>query len=265
MKNIITILLLSSLFISCHKVPITGRRQMNLLSENTLIGMSLNNYDQFLSQNPKLPNSDPRTKRVKNICAKLQASVIKYMKEEHMSNKIKGFQWEFNVVEDNAVNAWCMPGGKVVVYTGLLPVAQTDAGIAAVIGHEMAHAIARHGNERMSQQMLTTLGGIGLGVAMRNKPGEMQNIFLSSYGAASTLGILKYSRTHESEADKMGLIFMSIAGYNPTAAMDFWTRMSQTGGASVPEFMSTHPSHQTRINDIKAFLPEAMNYYNANK
>ncbi len=265
MKKLTGIFLFCIFILSCHKVPITGRRQLKLLPESQLIGMSLTNYDQFKSQNKVIPSSDPQAKRVINICKKIQAAVVKFMHDEHMSSKIKGFQWEFNVVEDPAVNAWCMPGGKVVVYTGLIPVAQTDEGLATVIGHEVAHAIAKHGNERMSQAMAINGVGMALSVAAAQKPTVMNNIFMQSYGLASNLGSLKFSRTHETEADKMGLIFMSIAGYDPSKSIDFWKRMAQAGGGGAPEFLSTHPSSETRIKDIKAFLPEAMNYYRASK
>lgn len=253
-------------FISCSKVPVTGRRQVNMLPESTLLGMSLTNYKQFLSENKRLSDSDQRTQLVKRIGKKIQDAVSLYMNQEGLSKRIQGFQWEFNVVEDEVVNAWCMPGGKVVVYTGLLPVTQTEEGLAAVMGHEIAHAVARHGNERMSQQLMVTMGGIGLGVALSEKPQQTQSLFLTSYGAASTLGVLKYSRTHETEADKLGLIFMAMAGFDPSKSVDFWQRMAKAGGANVPEFMSTHPSHDTRIKDIQAFLPEALKYYkNSNK
>ncbi len=259
----VTISFLIISIISCSKVPVTGRRQVNMLPESTLLSMSLTNYQQFLSENKKLSSADSRTVQVRSIGKKIQDAVTQYMKKEGLSKKLEGFQWEFNVVEDPLVNAWCMPGGKVVVYTGLLPVTQTDEGLATVMGHEIAHAVARHGNERMSQQLMVALGGIGIAVAMQEKPQQTQNIFLASYGAASTLGVLKYSRTHESEADKMGLIFMAMAGYNPSKSVEFWQRMSKAGGANMPEFMSTHPSDETRIKDIQAFLPEAMNYYKA--
>jgi predicted Zn-dependent protease len=155
-----------------------------------------------------------------------------------------------------------MPGGKVVVYTGLLPVTQDEASLAVVMGHEIAHAVARHGNERMSQQMAIQLGGTALSIALQNKSQQAQNIFLQSYGIGSQLGVLKYSRTHETEADKMGLVFAAMAGYDPNSAIGFWERMAAaSGGQKPPELLSTHPSDETRINDLKAFMPEAMKYY----
>ncbi len=265
MKSKIILLLFTFFAISCAKVPISGRRQLELLPESMMLSMSLTNYREFLSQNRTVPESDPNTQMVKRVGQRIQNAVTKYMKDEGLEKKIKGYKWEFNLVQENIVNAWCMPGGKVVVYTGLLPTSQTEEGLAVVMGHEIAHAIARHGNERMSQQLMVVMGGIGLEVALSNKPKETRDIFMLSYGATSALGILKYSRTHESEADKLGLVFMAIAGYNPTAAIDFWKRMDKTGGASMPEFLSTHPSHATRIKDIEAFLPEAMNYYRASQ
>lgn len=180
--------------------------------------------------------------------------------------RVEGFKWEFNLVDDNAVNAWCMPGGKVVFYTGILPITKTEKGLAVVMGHEVAHAIARHGNERMSQGLATQLGGVALGVALSNKPQQTQQIFNQAYGVGSTLGTLKFSRKHESEADKMGAIFMALAGYNPQESVELWRRMkASSGGAAPPEFMSTHPSHDTRIKDLQAYMPKALKYYRGSK
>ncbi|MGZ4056314.1 MAG: M48 family metallopeptidase, partial [Bacteroidia bacterium] len=185
-----------------------------------------------------------------------------FMKDKGLSSRLDGYKWEFNLVNQNEVNAWCMPGGKVVVYSGLLPVTQTEPALACVMGHEIAHAVARHGNERMSQGLLVQAGGAALSVALSEKPQLTQDLFMQSYGLTSQLGMLKYSRTHESEADKMGIIFMAMAGYDPTEAVAFWDRMAKsTGGNAPPELLSTHPSDETRIADIKAFLPEAMKYY----
>ena len=262
MPRSLIILLIFILLTTCSTVPITGRKQINMLPESTLIGMSLTNYNTFLSENRVVSNTQANAKMVKRVGDKIARAVEKYMKENGMSKRIKNYQWEFNLVDDNTINAWCMPGGKVVVYTGLLPVTGNETGLAVVMGHEIAHAIARHGNERMSQQLIVQLGGVGLSAALSQKPEQTQNIFLLSYGATSTLGILGYSRKHESEADKMGLVFMAMAGYNPREAVTFWTRMAQAGGAKVPEIVSTHPSDKRRIRDIETFLPEALRYYN---
>jgi len=250
------------LFESCFKVPISDRRQLNLLPESTMIGMSITSYKEFLTKNPSVPVGDAQVQMVKNVGAKIQSAVTRYLGQKHLSDRVKGYKWEFNLVNDNTVNAWCMPGGKVVVYSGLLPVTQDEAGLAVVMGHEIAHAIARHGNERMSQGLALQLGGVGIQLALSQKPQETQNLFLQSYGIASTLGTLKYSRVHESEADKMGLVFMAMAGYDPSVAIQFWERMSkQSNGAKPLEILSTHPSDDTRIKDIKAYLPQAMKYY----
>ncbi len=254
-------LLLPLLFDSCSKVPITGRRQVNLLPESIMTEMSLASYNDFLKTNTPVPSSDPKARQVEIIGRKISHAVGKYMRKNDMAKRLKNFSWEFNLVDDNTPNAWCMPGGKVVVYTGILPFTKDDEGLACVMGHEIAHAVARHGNERMSQQLMVTFGAIGLDVALREKPEQTKEIFNMAYGLGSTLGTLAYSRSHESEADKMGMIFMAMAGYDPSKSIGFWERMATGGGTSTPEFLSTHPSHKTRIADLKAFLPEAMKYY----
>jgi len=265
-KLLFPLLFTTSIFFSAcvEKVPITGRKQVSLVAESELITMSLTEYQSFLKEHPPLPASDPKTQLVKKVGAKIQTAVTNYMNSNGFGNRIEGFQWEFNVVNDDVVNAWCMPGGKVVVYSGLLPVTQDEAGLAIVMGHEIAHAVARHGNERMSQGLLVQVGGLALSVALRNETQMTQNLFMQSYGIGSTLGVLKYSRNHESEGDKLGMVFAAMAGYDPEIAVSFWTRMAASGGAKPPEILSTHPSDETRIADIKAFLPEAKKYYKAN-
>lgn len=261
-KGILLIIAFSIATIACKKVPITGRKQVSLISESQMIGMSLASYKEFLTKNPPLHASDANAAMVKKIGGDMQKAVETFMNDKGLSNRLEGYQWEFNLVNENTVNAWCMPGGKVVVYSGLLPVTQTEGALACVMGHEIAHAVARHGNERMSQGLLVELGGLALSVALSEKPQLTQDLFLQSYGISSQLGILAYSRTHESEADKMGLIFMAIAGYDPSEAVGFWERMAKaSGGNAPPEILSTHPSDDRRIADIKAFLPEAMKYY----
>jgi predicted Zn-dependent protease len=261
-KGVFLIALFTMATVACQRVPITGRKQVNLVDENQMISMSLTSYKEFLAQNPPAPASDQNAQLVKRVGASMQKAVEAFMKEKGLSKRLENYQWEFNLVNQPEVNAWCMPGGKVVVYTGLLPVTQTEPALACVMGHEIAHAVARHGNERMSQGLLVELGGAALSVALSQKPQMTQDIFLQSYGITSQLGMLKYSRTHESEADKMGLIFMALAGYDPSEAVAFWERMAKSsGGNAPPEILSTHPSDETRIADIKAFLPEAMKYY----
>lgn len=244
-------------------VPITGRKQVSLIPEKELIGMSLTNYSKFLNENKPLSATDDRTIQVKRVGENIKRAVEKFMNQKGLSKRLANYQWEFNVVDDKNVNAWCMPGGKVVVYTGLLPITKDEQSLAIVMGHEIAHAIARHGNERMSQALLVQFGGIALTIAMKDKPQVTQNIFLQSYGVGTALGMLKYSRNHESEADKLGLVFAALAGYDPKAAIGFWERMSQeNSGPKPPEILSTHPSDETRIKELEKFMPEALKYFN---
>lgn len=247
------------MFNACSKVPITGRKQMNMLPESELITIASTNYAQFLSEHEKL--TDVRAVRIRKVGMKISAAVTAYMKKHGLSKRIKGYNWEFSLVEDELVNAWCMPGGKVVFYTGILPITLNDTGIAVVMGHEIAHAIARHGNERMSQSLVIQTGAATLGAATSQESAKTQNLFNQSYGLASTLGMLKYSRKHETEADKMGLAFMAMAGYKPEAAIGFWERMSAGSAGAPPELLSTHPHGETRIKEIKEYLPEAMKYF----
>jgi predicted Zn-dependent protease len=203
---------------------------------------------------------------VKNVGHRIQAAVEEYFRQNNMTHELKNYDWEFNLVESEDVNAWCMPGGKVVIYSGILPITETEAGLAVVMGHEIAHAVANHGGERMSQGLVTQLGGMALSVALEEKPETTRQLAMVAFGVGAQVGVLlPYSRLHESEADKLGLIFMAMAGYDPHVAVDFWQRMSeQKNGQAPPEFLSTHPSDQTRINQIKEYIPQAMEYYNEN-
>ncbi len=259
-KGLIAILAIASLSY-CSKVPLTGRRQVKLLPSGQMMSMSLSQYEQIKKDTPPLPDSDPRVAMVKNVGAKISVAVEKYLSNNGFKDRLGDFKWEFNVIDEQIVNAWCMPGGKVMFYTGILDVCEGEAGIATVMGHEVAHAVARHGNERMSQQLFVQGGGMALAVLMSEKPQMTQDIFMQSIGAASSVGLMKFSRMNESEADQMGLVFMAMAGYEPGAAADFWKRMSASkGGQAPPEFMSTHPSDERRIADIEAYLPEARKY-----
>lgn len=261
-KLIATLLILAASMSSCNKNAITGRHSLDLIPESEMISMSLTEYGQFLAEHKPLPASDSRVDLVRRTGSRIQKAVEKYFADKGLKSELDGFKWEFNVVEDPTVNAWCMPGGKVVVYSGLLPVTQDESSLAIVMGHEIAHAIARHGNERMTQSLIVQFGGAVLSTALATKPDLTRNLFQQAYGVTTNLGLLKYSRTHESEADKMGLVFAAMAGYDPEVAINFWQRMAaQSGGQNPPELLSTHPSDQTRINDIKAFMPEAKKYY----
>lgn len=254
------VLLLQS---SCSQVAVTGRKQLNLVPASIMNSMSFQSYGEFLAEN-KLSTNAQQTQMVKDVGTRIQAAVVKYCAANGLSSQIEDYQWEFNLVDDPAVNAWCMPGGKVVVYAGLLPVAQNEAGLAVVMGHEIAHAIAKHGAERMTQGLLVDLGGMALSEALANRPEQTKNLFMQSYGIGTQVGVLlPYSRLHENEADRMGLIFMAMAGYNPNEAVSFWERMAAAGkGSPAPlELLSTHPADSTRIRNIKNLIPEAMQYY----
>ncbi len=262
----VAIAVITALFItSCTRVPLTGRRQLTLIPSNQMMSMSFQQYDEFLKQN-KLSTNKKQTAMVKRVGRRIQKAVESYFAQKRMSSQLKGYEWTFNLVESDQVNAWAMPGGKVVVYTGLLKVTRDETGLAVVMGHEIAHAIARHGNERMSQGLLTQLGGLALMKALEEKPAETQQLWMGAFGLGAQLGImLPFSRMHESEADRLGLIFMAMAGYDPNAAVSFWKRMAAgKAGQAPPEFLSTHPSDQRRINDIKKALPEALKYYKKN-
>lgn len=246
---------------SCNTVPVTGRKQVALLPESQLIGLSLANYSEFMANNKKSTNAD-QTKMVKKVGQNIADAVNTFLKSKGKESLVDGYQWEYNLVDDNQPNAWCMPGGKIVVYTGILPFTKDAAGLAVVMGHEVAHAVARHGNERMSHQIAVQYGAQFMSTFIQDKPNETQLLFQQAYGLGTQYGVmLPYSRMHETEADKMGLIFMAIAGYNPQTAVEFWERMSKIGGAKPPEIMSTHPSDDSRIKALKEFMPEALKYY----
>jgi len=260
--KIISFLMLFFFTVSCSRVPVTGRNQLSIIPASQMMSMSYQQYDQFLTEN-KISTNKTQTAMIKNVGSKIQKAVEQYFKEKNLSEHLNGYSWEFNLVESNEVNAWCMPGGKVVFYTGILPVCANDLGVAVVMGHEIAHAIAEHGGERMSQGLLTQLGGMGLALALENKPKETQELWMTAFGLGAQLGVmLPFSRLHESEADHLGLIFMAMAGYNPQEAVAFWRRMAaKKNGAAPPEFLSTHPSDETRIKDLQALMPDALKYY----
>lgn len=246
---------------ACGTVPITGRRQLDIIPQSTMLSMSFEQYSTFLKENP-VSNDPVATAMVERVGKRLQKAVETYFAQKKLSSQLEGYAWEFHLVESNEVNAWCMPGGKVVVYTGILPYTQDENGLAVVMGHEIAHAVARHGNERMSQGLLAELGGMALSEALEEKPEKTQMLWMAAFGLGAQLGVLlPYSRLHESEADHLGLIFMAMAGYDPNTAVDFWKRMASSGGVKPPEFLSTHPSDETRIRKIRSAIPEAMKYY----
>jgi predicted Zn-dependent protease len=263
MKNVIKILFVILILVtgSCSKVPITGRKQFNVVPGNMLTQLSLTSYQEFLTQNPPLPANNKQALQIATVGQRISAAVETYLRENEMVDKISSFAWEFRLVESPDANAWCMPGGKVVFYTGILPYVKDEAGIAVVMGHEIAHAVANHGGERMSQQLAVVLGGISLDVALQQQPTLTRDIFNSVYGVGSQLGVLAYSRTHEYEADKLGMVFMAMAGYDPARTLSFWQDMAAIPGQAPPEFLSTHPSNQKRIKAIQDYIPEANKYF----
>jgi predicted Zn-dependent protease len=263
-KKIYFVLLIALLFVieACSTVPISGRSQLNLIPAESMLSMSYQQYDQFLKEN-KLSTNAAETERVKRVGKNIEKAVTQYFAQRGQSQQLKDYKWEYNLVDSKEINAWCMPGGKVVVYSGILPVTQDDTGLAVVMGHEIAHAIAQHGNERMSQQLVAQMGGLALATALATKPAQTQQLWMAVFGAWATVGVLlPYSRLQENEADELGLTFMAMAGYDPRKAVDFWERMSKSKSSQAPpEFLSTHPSDQTRINKIKSIIPKVMPYY----
>lgn len=245
---------------ACSTAPFTGRKQFRMLPESELSAMALAQYKDFLSQN-KVSTSKGLTSTVREIGVNIQRAAERYYTAKGLQDQLAGFQWEFNLVDDPGVNAWCMPGGKVVVYTGLLPIAQNTDGLAIVMGHEIAHALAHHGNERMSQGLMAQLGGVALDVATQSKPEETRQLFQLAYGVGAQLGaILPFSRKHESEADEIGLYLAAMAGYDVTEAAPFWQRMNQGAGGSPPEFLSTHPDPSKRSEMLNSLIPKAEEY-----
>lgn len=244
---------------SCATNPFTGKKTMALPgSENaTLFPMAFAQYSEVLKES-KVIKGTPEANMVERVGQKLKVASETYMKANGYEHYMDDYEWEFTLLDDEQVNAWCMPGGKIAFYTGIMPIAQTEAGVAAIMGHEIAHALANHGQQRMSASSLQMIGALAGNAATLNNP-KAQMVFNQAYGVGSTVfGTLPFSRKHESEADKIGLLLMSIAGYEPMEAAYLWERMAaRSGGGSVPEFMSTHPSNETRINNIKSWAADA--------
>jgi predicted Zn-dependent protease len=272
-KNWVSFLFFMSIMIgtlfflfACATVPVTERKSVHLIPDAELISLSFQQYSDVLKKS-KLSNDPAKVHMVKKVGERVAKATEEFMKESGVESEIKNYKWEFNLIEDDKVaNAWCMPGGKVAVYTGILPITQDETGLAVVMGHEIAHALAKHGNERMSQALLAQLGAVGLSVALSQQPAQTQQIFMAVYGVGSQVGfMLPYSRLHESEADRIGLVLMAKAGYDPREAVPFWKRMNEKGGSRPPEFLSTHPAPETRIQRIQSLLPEAMKYYKESK
>jgi predicted Zn-dependent protease len=253
--------LMGFIMVACAQVPITGRGSLQLVPNSQLMSMAEQQYDQTLKES-KLSTDKEKTAMVRNVGMRIAKAAEDYLRESGHADEADRFQWEFNLLEEDIANAWVLPGGRAAVYTGILKYTQDEDGLAVVLGHEVAHAVANHGNERVSQGLLTQLGGVALAVALSQRPAQTQQLFMAAYGVGATVGLLlPYSRLHESEADHIGLILMAMAGYDPRAAAPFWERMNQEAGSRPPEFLSTHPAPETRIARIQELLPEAMTYY----
>jgi predicted Zn-dependent protease len=249
--------------IACATVPLTGRSQLSLVSAGEMSAMSVEAYRQILNES-KLSKDPRETELVQRVGKRVAAVAELFLKENQLGNTLPYYQWQFNVIDDDkTVNAFCMPGGRIAVYTGILPYAQDEAGLAVVLGHEAAHALANHSGERMSQLLLAEMGGIVLQEALRKEKATTQALALMAYGLGAQIGILlPYSRQHETEADRIGLTLMARAGYDPRLAPAFWERMGRAGGGKhLPAWLSTHPAPAQRIQDLQAFMPEAMRHY----
>ena len=243
---------------ACATNPFTGKSTLALVPDSQILPSAFQQYSTFLKEN-KVITGTSDAQRVRTVGMKIKGAAEKYLAATGNAGYLNSYQWEYNLVDSKEVNAWCMPGGKIVFYTGILPITQDEAGMAVVMGHEVSHALLNHGQQRMSADVLTQLGAAGVGAAVGNQSQTTQALAMQAYGVGAQYGVaLPFSRSNESEADKLGLTLMAIAGYNPDIAVTFWQRMSaQSNGQAPPEFLSTHPSDATRIAAIKALIPQA--------
>jgi predicted Zn-dependent protease len=261
MKPLLALAVIAIAINACSTVPLTGRSQLSLVSDDQINPAAAQSYRTLLSDpKTKVISSGTDAQRVKRIGSQLAVAIDSYLKANGYGSQYN-YQWEFNLIQSSEVNAWCMPGGKVAVYSGILPITQTDAGLATVMGHEIGHAIAHHSAEALSQQMAVQAGGSAINAATGNKSQTTQALIGTLYGVGGQLATLKYSRDKENEADRLGLTFMAMAGYDPRQAVTFWQRMAAQNQGAPPEFLSTHPSDATRIANIQKLVPEAMKYY----
>ena len=268
MKKLVSLLFIIPAFIACSTNAVTGRKQLSLFPESTLQAEAVTQYQSFLSENKVVSsNTSKDAEMVKRVGSRIAAAITSYYKGQGKGAVLDGYKWEFNLVDNPEVNAWCMPGGKVVVYTGLLPVTQNEAALAIVLGHEITHAVAGHGNERMSQAALAQ----GLEVAgniFTSNNQKANSVFNGVFAPTAQVGfLLPNSRNQEYEADHFGLIFAAMAGYNPREAVTFWQRMitASANGNKPPEFLSSHPADENRIAKIESYMPEALKYYQPRK
>jgi len=257
MKKLHAVFFVVLIFYGCVTNPLTGKKTMAFVDNSSLFPQSFSEYQSFLNENKVIKNT-PEAEMVTRIGTRLAAAAQKWLASEGNPNYLKDYRWEYNLVEDKTINAWCMPGGKIVVYTGILPVTKTEEGLAVVLGHEIAHALLNHGQQRMSAGLLQQLGAVGVAILTSGSSETTQSLLMTAYGAGTTVfGTLPFSRDNESEADHYGLILMAIAGYNPDEAVPFWQRMASLGGGGTLEFLSTHPSDTTRIRQLQGWTPEA--------
>lgn len=256
--NAAFVVLASGLIFSCATNPFTGKKNLNFVSNDQIFPAAFQQYNQFLKEN-KVITGTVDANRVTTVGQKIKSAAEKYLNSIGQTKYLDGYQWEYHLVDNKEINAWCMPGGKIVVYTGILPVTKDEAGLATVMGHEVSHALANHGAQRMSAAQLQQIGAVGVAAATGGQSAETQQLIQQAYGVGSDIGVmLPFSRSHESEADEIGLTLMAIAGYNPDKAVEFWQRMSaKAGGSAPPEILSTHPSDATRIANIKKLVPQA--------
>lgn len=257
----LTIGAMSAIMVACTTNPITGRSSLQLANNQEIATMALQQYREALSQ-AKVVKGTTQAKSVQNVGLRIKNAANNYYKSIGREADVANYQWEFNLLDDKQINAWCMPGGKVAVYSGILPITKNDTGLAVVMGHEISHALAGHGNERISQAMAAQYGGALLGSTISN--GQIAAIFQQAYPIGAQVALLKYGRTQELEADEMGLYLMAMAGYNPREAQPFWQRMEgASNGNRPPEFLSTHPNPDTRRADLEKHMPKALEYYRA--
>lgn len=261
LNKILGISVLSVMIVACTTNPITGRKSLQLANNQEISAMALQQYRQALSQ-AKVISGTTAAKSVQNVGLRIKNAANNYYRAIGRESDLAGYNWEFNLLNDKQINAWCMPGGKVAVYSGILPITKSDAGLAVVLGHEISHALAGHGNERISQGMIAEYGGAILGSTISN--GQLAAIFQQAYPIGAQVALLKYGRSQELEADEMGLYLMAMAGYNPQEAQPFWQRMeAASSGNRPPEFLSTHPNPDTRRADLEKHMPKALEYYRA--
>ncbi|WP_321287131.1 M48 family metallopeptidase [uncultured Sunxiuqinia sp.] len=260
MKQIILVVTVGILS-ACSTVPLTNRKQFTAIPTAQMLTLSNQSYSQVLQEENSIRNTN-ESQAIARVGRRIANAVEVYLASIDRKALIDGYEWEFNLIKSDALNAWCMPGGKIAFYTGILPICQNDNGIAVVMAHEVAHAIAKHGNERMSQQLVLQMGGTALSEALKESKETTMQIAMTAFGLGAQLGVtLPYSRKHESEADELGLYFMAMANYDPREAPEFWIRMMSQSEGNPPEFLSTHPNPQKRINNLKRLMPKAMEYY----